>query len=411
MINPLTDPYLILDKVYCEGQFLKQAINSVPLEPSGKSRTVKICYGVLDNDIYLDYIIRFNCKETPRRSVRIIIKIALYMLEFIGKKDYAVVDNAVTLCKKLGKTGASGFVNAFLRSYKVPPLPPYGEEYLSVKYSYPLWLVKKLKRSYKGEAEKIMAAKSPGQCVRFVRGEEKFLNLPHMETPFKGVYIFENFAREDGFLNGDYTFQSVGSVAICAAISPVERILDACAAPGGKSVLLAEKCGFVTSCELHAHRVKLIEDYFKRMGTRNAAAVCADSAAFNPDYEGKFGAVLCDVPCSGTGVIAENPDIKLNRKEGDIPSLNKVQSAILNNCAKYVKEGGTLYYSTCSVLPEENDSVAYTFLRQNPDFVLVKPASPLEHLTTKYGLQFLPHMSLGAGFYLTAFNKLSPSKL
>lgn len=407
MINPLTDPYLILSKVYCEGQFLKQAINSVPLEPSGKSRTVKICYGVLDNDLYLDYIVQSNCREKPKRPIRIILKIALYMLEFMGKKDYAVVDLAVSLCKKLGKEGASGFVNAFLRSYKVPPLPQKGEEYLSLKYSYPTWLVKKLKRSYKGEAEAIMAAKSPGQCVRFVRGEEKFLSLSHIPTPFKGVYIFENFAREEGFLNGDYTFQSVGSVAICAAISPVERILDACAAPGGKSVLLAEKCGFVTSCELYPHRVKLIEEYFARMGTKNAAAVCADSSVFNPDYEEKFDAVLCDAPCSGTGVISENPDIKLNRREEDIASLNKIQLAIVNNCAKYVKEGGTLYYSTCSVLPEENDSIAYTFLQQNPGFVLSKPTSALGCSETKYGLQFLPHISLGAGFYLTAFKKLS----
>ena len=211
--------------------------------------------------------------------------------------------------------------------------------------------------------------------------------------------------RDSGFFAGDYTFQSVGSVAISAAISPVERLLDACAAPGGKSVALAGKCKKVVSCELHEHRTQLIRDYAQRMGADNITAVTCDSSVFNKDFENAFDAVLCDVPCSGTGVMGENPDIKLNRREEDSSELNKIQSAILNNCARYVKEGGVLYYSTCSVLPEENDSIAVGFMQSHPDFELSIPSSPLGHKTTAYGLQFLPHISLGAGFYLTSFIK------
>ena len=239
-----------------------------------------------------------------------------------------------------------------------------------------------------------------------MRGEEEYLAREHIKTPFKGVYIFPNFTRDEKFFCGDYTFQSVGSVAICAAISPCERLLDACAAPGGKSVLLSEKCGRVVACELHPHRKSLIEDYAARMGVENVSAVCADSTVFNPEFESAFNAVLCDAPCSGTGVMAENPDIKLNRKEGDIASLNAVQAALLDNCAKYVKVGGLLYYSTCSVLPEENDSIAVGFLNAHQDYELCVPNSPLAHRRTRYGVQFLPHISLGAGFYLTAFKRL-----
>lgn len=406
MTNPLTDPYLILAKVYSGGKYLKQAISETAVEPLNRARTTKICYGVLDKDVYLDYIIGANTKTSPKAAVKLILKIALYMLEFMEKHDYMVVDSAVELTKKLGKSGAAGFVNGFLRSYKIPQLPQNGADGLAIKCSTPLWLVKRLKRSYKAEAEQILSAPSLGQCVRFVRGEEEYLAREHINTPFEGVYIFPNFTRDEKFFCGDYTFQSVGSVAICAAISPCERLLDACAAPGGKSVLLSQKCGRVVSCELHPHRKSLIEDYAARMGVENVTAVCADSTVFNPQFESAFNAVLCDAPCSGTGVMAENPDIKLNRKEGDIASLNAVQAALLDNCAKYVKVGGLLYYSTCSVLPEENDSIAVGFLNAHQDYELCVPDSPLAHRRTRYGVQFLPHISLGAGFYLTAFKRL-----
>lgn len=405
MTNPVTDPYLILVKVYSGGKFLKQAIAETPVEPLNKARTVKICYGVLEKDVCLNYVIAANTLTAPKTSVKVVLKIALYMLEFMDKHDYMVVDSAVQLIKKLGKGGAAGFVNAFLRSYKIPPLPDRADEALSVKCSVPLWLAKKVRRSYKGEAEDILSARSQGLCVRFERGEEKYLEKPHIQTPFKGAYIFKNFVRDEGFFTGDYTFQSVGSIAICSAISPVERLLDACAAPGGKSVLLSKKCGHITACELHPRRVALIEEYAKRMGAENVTARQADSTRFIPEYEGAFDAVLCDAPCSGTGVINENPDILLNRREEDIASLCKIQADILDNCSRYVKKGGKLYYSTCSVLPEENDSTVYNFLQKHPEYALDIPSSPLGHRLTPFGLQFLPHVSLGAGFFVTSFIK------
>ncbi len=405
MTNPLTDPYFVLSKVYSGGKYIKQALSETPVEPLNKARTVAICYGVLEKDGYLNYVISGNVTSSPKAAVKLILKIALYMLEFMGKHDYMVVDSAVELTKKLGKGGAAGFVNGFLRSYKLPELPQNPTEALAVKCSVPLWLAKKIKRSYKGEAEAILSAPSFGLCVRFERGAEKYIDKPHTDTPFENAYIFPNFVRDEAFFTGDYTFQSVGSVAICSAISPCERLLDACAAPGGKSVLLAKKCASVTACELHSHRTSLIEQYAKRMKAGNVTAVTADSTQFNKEYENAFDAVLCDAPCSGTGVINENPDIKLNRTEEDIAELTKIQSAILDNCSRYVKSGGKLYYSTCSILPEENDSVAVGFLQKHPEYELAIPSSPLENKTTGYGLQFLPHISLGAGFYLTSFTK------
>lgn len=405
MTNPLIDPYLILNKVYCGGKYLKQAISETPAEPQNKPRTVKICYGVLEKDVYFDYIIGANTKKPPKAAVKTILKIALYMLEFMQKHDYMVVDYAVELTKKLGKEGASGFVNAFLRSYKVPPAPEKSDEKLAFSCSYPLWLVKKLKRSYKNEAADIMLAETRGICVRFCKNEGKYLDKKHIGTPFESAYIFESFVRDSGFYDGDYTFQSVGSLAICSVISAGERLLDACSAPGGKAVLLSDKFKEITACELHAHRVELIKSYASRMNVKNVFAMQADSAEYREDFKEKFDAVLCDAPCSGTGVINENPDIKLFRKEEDIKNLCDIQQKILSNCAKYVKRGGALYYSTCSVLPEENDSAVFNFLRDNPDFALDIPDCPLAHRKGKFGLQFLPHISLGAGFFVTRLVK------
>ncbi|MDE7181468.1 MAG: hypothetical protein K2O41_00365 [Clostridia bacterium] len=405
MTNPLTDPYLVLSKVYQDGKYLKQALSETPIEFLNKPRTVKICYGVLEKDIYLSEIISYNTQKPPKAAIRLVLKIALYMLEFMEKHNYMVVDNAVTLIKKLGKDGASGFVNAFLRSYKLPPVPEKTDEKISLETSSPVWLVKKIRRSYKGEAAEILSAPSRGVCVRFVSGEQKYLDKPREETPFKNTYIFKNFTRDTGFDNGEYTFQSVGSVAICSAIAPCEKLLDACAAPGGKSVLLSGKCKHVTACEIHPHRLELINAYKTRMRADNITARLADSSVFIPEYENAFDAVLCDAPCSGTGVINENPDIKLFRKEEDIAELSEIQLKILSNCSRYLKSGGRLYYSTCSILPEENDSTVYNFLQSVKGFTVEEIDSPLAHRKTKFGLQFLPHISMGAGFFLAAFKK------
>ncbi len=407
MTNPLADPYLILSKVYLGGKYLKQAIAETQTDPTQRARVIKVCYGVLEKDVCLDYIISKNTDRMPRGGVKLILKIALYMLEFMDKHDYMVVDSAVQLAKKAGKGGAAGFVNAFLRGYSVPDLPESAAERLSVQASAPLWLAKRMRRTYKDEALAILSAPSKGQCVRFTAGEEEYLSRDHIETPFPHTYIFPNFVRDDNFFAGNYTFQSVGSVAICSQIEgcPEGALLDACAAPGGKSVLLSSKFSHVTAQEIHPHRTQLILDYASRMGVGNITAVTGDATAFNPAYEGAYDAVLCDVPCSGSGVINENPDIKLFRKEADIASLNEVQLKILTNCASYVKPGGMLYYSTCSVLPEENDSIIYAFLEAVSGFRTVPGTSPLAHRDTRYGMQFLPDISLGAGFYVCAMKR------
>lgn len=397
--NPVYDPFQILTKVY-GGMHLKQAIADTYIEEQNRSRTVKIVYGVLEKDGYLDFCIKYYAPKSPKPAVRLLLKIALYMLLFMDKKRYMVTDCAVSLCKKLGKGGVSGFVNAFLRRFDKTAVDERLQADAPTRLSYPAYAYNLLKKEYGERAEAIAAARSSGVSVRFVKNEEKYLQKPHIQTPFAHNYIFENFVRDDGFFNGDYTFQSVGSIAICDVVSPCETMLDACAAPGGKSVLLAQKCKNVTSFELHAHRVKLIRAYKERMGVQNITEYQKDSATFDERYAESFDGVLCDVPCSGFGTISENPDIKLFRKQEDFSALAKTQAAIIQTCSRYVKKGGHLYYSTCSLFQCENDGIVGAFLRENPQFSLERIDSPLPHEKKTYGLQFLPDRAFGAGFYV-----------
>ena len=403
--NPLYDPFQILTKVYSDGAHLKQAIADTYIEELYRARTVKIVYGVLENDGWLDYAIKHYAPKSPKLAVRILLKVALCMLLFMEKQKYMVTDCAVSLCKKLGKGGVSGFVNAFLRRFDktaVDEALKKEKDGEAIALSYPAYAYRLLKKEYGQRAAAIAAAKSAGVSVRFAGKElpEQYTKKTYIETPFAGNYIFEHFVRDEGFDEGVYTFQSVGSIAICEVVQPCEKLLDACAAPGGKSVLLAGKCGEVTAFELHPHRVQLIEAYKARMGAQNLTAMQKDSSVFDPAFVEQFDGVLCDVPCSGFGTISENPDIKLFRKEGDFASLRKAQLGILSACCGYVKKGGALYYSTCSIFEAENDGIVGAFLKSHPEFVVESIDSPLVHEKKKYGLQFLPDTAFGAGFYV-----------
>ena len=406
--NPIYDPFQILTKVYSDGAHLKQAIADTYIEEQYRSKTVKIVYGVLENDIYLDFCIRHYAPKAPKLVVRTILKICLYMLAFMDKKRYMVTDCAVSLCKKLGKSGVSGFVNAFLRRFDKDAVDKaVCEEF--IKLSYPAYAYKRLKAEYGDRASAIAAARTKGVSVRFEKDKENYLTRTHIKTPFSenyDHYIFENFVRDEGFDEGAYTFQSVGSIAICDCVAPCENLLDACAAPGGKSVLLSKKCKEVTAFELHEHRVNLITAYKTRMGVKNITQRQKDSSVLDENYLEKFDAVLCDVPCSGFGTVSENPDIKLFRKEEDFAALKKAQTAILDTCSKYVKKGGALYYSTCSLFQSENDEIVGAFLKTHSGYEVEIITSPLAHDCKKYGLQFLPDEAYGAGFYISKLKRV-----
>lgn len=412
MVNYFYDCYCILNKVYSDRSYLKQAINSTYIEEKNRALTIKTCYGVLDKDIELSYYIGKLTEKSPKLVIRTILKISMYAIKYLGKKEYAITKNAVELTKKLGKGGASGFVNAFLRKFirTSIEMPKDKIEALSIEYSYPTFAVKELLNVYDYERTKsIISAINEKTCLVFydVNGEDylKENGVNFEVTPFNNVYLAQNFIRNSDYDKGVYTYQALGSVAICDIVEPCSEILDCCAAPGGKSIRLSYKCDKVYSFDIHSHRVDLIEDYKFRMNRNNVIATVCDAKEYNIELEKRFDAVLCDAPCSGLGVVNDNPDIKLNRTKEDIISLNKEQLSILKNVSNYVKVGGYLYYSTCSVLNSENIDIINKFMSDIKGFKLCEINSPLQHETINGTNQFLPDISNGLGFFIAKLKR------
>ena len=413
MLITYYDAYNVLTSVYSKGAYIKQTLQDTPIRESTRPHLNKICYGVLDKDIYLNYVLDKLCQKSPKLAVKVILKIGLYSLIYLKTASYAVTDTCVELAKKLGKGGTSGFINAVLRNYirKGVEITEKGNKLLSIKYSYPEFLINKLVKYYGEElTEKIISHDEENTFVRFNTGidGEKYLvdnNANYEKTPYSDTYIVKNFKMNEDFYTGVYTFQSIGSVAICDLVSGGDTLLDACSAPGGKSVNLASKFKKVVACEIHEHRARLINSYASRMGKDNIEVYNLDSTVFNSEFENKFSSILCDAPCSGTGVIKDNPDIKLNREDANIKELSEIQLKLLNNLSKYLQVGGSLYYSTCSILNDENDNIIEKFLNKNDNFVFEKVEPKLACFNSKYGVTFLPHISY-AGFYFCKLKRI-----
>lgn len=413
MINYFYDCYQILNKVYSEKTFIKQAISSTFIEEKNRALTIKTCYGVLDKDIELSYYISKLADKNPKLVIRTILKISMYAIKYLEKKEYAVTKNAVELTKKLGKGGMAGFVNAFLRKFistKIQ-LPTEKIENLSVKYSYPLFALKELISVYGiDRAEKIISANNESTCLSFYDIDgENYLQQKGIEfekTPFDNVFIAKNFIRNADYDKGLYTYQALGSVAICDIVESCNSLLDCCAAPGGKSIRLSYKCDKITSFDIHDHRVELIEEYKRRMNRENIFAFKKDAKVFDQELVEQFDAVLVDAPCSGLGVINDNPDIKLNREESNICELNKEQNSILKTVSNYIKKGGYLYYSTCSVLNSENIDIVNQFLSSTDKFIIEEIDSKLPHENILGTNQFLPDISGGLGFYIAKLKRV-----
>ncbi len=414
MVNYLYDCYQVLNKVYSDGAYLKQAINTTPIEEKNKSLTVKTCYGVVERDIELSYYLKSLCPKSPKASVKLVLKISMYAINYLEKKPYAVIDNAVSLIKKMGKTGVSGFVNAVLRKFVTQKidLPKNKISNLSIKYSYPEFAVQELIDGYGEEtAEKIMQGDKELTTLVFeTPNAEDYLTekgYSFTKLPYENAYIVKNFIRNADYDDGLYTYQGIGSLAVCDAVTNGKTLYDCCSAPGGKSVRLSNKFTKIIAGELHPHRAELIKTYISRLNRTNIEVIVADATEYNPSFEQKFSAVLADVPCSGFGTVKENPDIKLNKTKESLIELNLAQQKILNTVKNYVQKGGYLYYSTCSVFVRENYAVVEKFLQENKDFTIEKIDAKIPSIDFNGTKQFLPHISLGAGFFVAKLKRKS----
>lgn len=425
MRKHIDSAYKILSKVYQEGTYSNMAF----LGERVSDMSTRLVYGTLEENVKIDYILSQLIEKKPQKSVLTLLKIGTYaLLNLSDVPKFAIVSECVEVAKSNGKGGASGFINAVLKKvadgkYSLPK--ESDENYLSVTYSKPQWFCDKLEKQYGKEvARSILSAKSTTlEHIRInsrmaTESDVEFL-LKKNKTDFKksdvGGYIVKaNDAVRHMFDKGLVTFQSPSSILAVKALGVTDgaQILDICSAPGGKAVYMSELCphGKVVACDLYPHRVALIQKYKNRMHTPNVKAVQADACVLNEEWKDAFDFVLCDAPCSCLGTFKKHPDVFLNKDESCISELATTQRQILENAAKYLKVGGAMVYSTCTLFEEENENVVHDFLEKNVDFVL-EHISGLEridggkYLDNKGMIQILPHDEYD-GFFIAKIRRV-----
>ena len=407
---------------------LDTALRRNPLSDADRGFLTALLYGVIERRLTLNYLID-QLSDRPAAKldtdVLILLRMGIYQLRYMDRvPPHAALNETVALAPRHAK----GFVNAVLRQYtrvgKDIALPDRESDpirYLSVMHSVPVELCRRFVDVFgvaradailahanttppitlrlntcKTDAASLrQALEKVGVSVENARHSPDALRLPHGGNP----------AALPGFAEGEFFVQDEASVLCTKALDAKAgmTVLDICACPGSKSFGAAIDMGNrgrLLAFDLHKNKLSLIEAGAARLGLTIISTAARDGRDYDPALDGIADRVLCDVPCSGFGTISENPDIKLFRKEEDFASLKKAQTSILNACCRYVKKGGALYYSTCSLFERENDGIVEAFLKTHPEFSVESIDSPLCHDKKKYGLQFLPDQAYGAGFYV-----------
>ena len=398
---------------------LNQAFSSYTLNHQEKIFAGRLYHGVLERVFYLDWIISSYSSVKINKMkpvIRNILRMSLYQMLFMDAvPDHAAINEAVRLTKKKGLKGLAPFVNGLLRAFQRGGIKPGMPEH--IKHSAPLWLYElEVKELGKKEADAFFDAACNPEPVLYVRmnlrekeAEEiievlaadgcRAEQVPEVKEALKLSTVGE-LTELSAFKKGLITVQDLSSMYVgklAAEFSDpdsVRQILDVCAAPGGKSLHLAEifPDAFVCARDLSEAKVKLIEENIRRSGAKNIQAEAFDALVFDEPRKEKMDIVLADLPCSGLGVIGRKADIKLRLTEDDLTELAELQRQILEVVSQYVKPGGILIYSTCTVNRKENQENAEWFQENHP----------FEEICER---QFLPGQEECDGFYLAVFRK------
>ncbi len=383
----ITEAYYALSDVYIRKSFVSEAIKKQGAALSLSKGALRLTYGVIEHNFLFEYQLSRMVEKMPKPSVSVLIKMGMFAIRYMDDiPDFAAVDEIVKTARAVGKSGVSGFINAVLRRYAKEGKELYPSdslERLSVDSNRSLPIVKRYVQELGEEkAAEILLKKGTDRThvrASFSFGKKNLItflsdNGIAFEETEAGALVSEVGKLSSLFSSGNATVMSLGSAEIAEAAFPFEGdVLDACAAPGGKSVYIAERSkGIVIACDKYPHRAELIRKYAERMKVTNLRAETMDSCVFIPDYEEKFGLVLLDAPCSGLGTVASNPDVVLNRTPKDIDELIAIQRQLLSNVSRYVKKGGKMIYSTCSDLPSEDGENVARFLSERKDFALLR---------------------------------------
>jgi len=416
MANPRKVAVSVLLKIEKDGAYsnlvLSQSLKNSDLEGKDKALVSALVYGVLDRKITLDFVLSNFIKSPLKKTAPFtlcVLRVALYQIMYMDKvPDSAAVNEAVKLVKNSKENRNSGFVNGVLRQILRTEITlPQDDSIksLSIRYSCPEWIIDGFARDYGPDNTKALLEESLKAAPITVRVNTLLTDAETVKKQLEdeGIAakngIMENsldilagtdISQSKAYKNGSIYVQDSASQKAVAVLNPKsgDRVLDMCAAPGSKSFTMAqymENKGEIISCDLHPHRVELIEKSASRLCIKNISASVCDATEYDESL-GEFDCILCDVPCSGLGVLRRKPDIKYS-KENDFTELQEIQYKILCNAARYIKKGGKILYSTCTLRSEENEKLVIKFQREYNCFCKV-----FEHT-------FMPHIDGTDGFY------------
>ena len=382
------------------GASIDAGIKKYELSRRDAALASRLCLGVIQNSSLCDYYIGCYCGAKLEPKVRDILRMGVYQLLFLDRiPARAAVSEAVALCKSQGCARAAGLVNAVLRRIadninSLPPIPGEGTAgYLSIKYSHPAWLVEYLidRKGYDFTEEFLRCCNSPAplsiqvntlkvSAADYVRALARAeLEYERCDAPEGCITLPGGSATElPGFDEGLFYVQDRAARMAVEIAAPKAgmRVLDACSCPGGKSFAAAiamENRGSILACDIHEKKLRLVRDGAQRLGIDIIETAAMDAREFKAELAESFDTVIADVPCSGFGVIAKKPEIRSKTPES-IAELPKIQGEILDNVSKYVRPGGVLLYSTCTVTAEENENTVKAFLERNGEYT----AEPFE---------------------------------
>ncbi|HOV70042.1 MAG TPA: 16S rRNA (cytosine(967)-C(5))-methyltransferase RsmB [Clostridia bacterium] len=394
-----------------------------------KSFVTALVYGTVEKLITLDYQIKplLNINKTPQ-AIMDILRLGAYQLFYMNSvPDFAACSQMVELAKSLGLNAS--LVNGVMRNLarKGLNLPAGSDDIdaLSVIYSIPVYLLEKWHNDYGGEVVKNLARFRHDNLTSIWPNPDK-TDSKALSDELKriGAHVlpgvlentlkvgFAAVARHDLYKSGYYSIQGEGAIIASIAAMPPEggTVLDMCAAPGGKSVYIAKhnkECE-ITAWDLHPHRVELINANIKRIGCDNITTEAQDALVFRRDCVERFDSVLVDAPCSGLGTIWTKPEIRYRIKQQDISELARTQERILANAVRYVKKGGILVYSTCTLSADENERAVEKLLAQHPEFSLESiPGIPDDVKQAERGkmLTLFPYLFGTEGFFVARLRR------
>lgn len=421
---------------------LRSALDKVQYLPKQERAFInRLVEGTLEYMLRIDYILdQYSSVKVDKMKpiIRNILRSGVYQLLFMDSvPDSAACNEAVKIAQKKGFYSLKGFVNGVLRSVArerdhitYPSRETQLPQFLSVYYSMPLWLVQRWLREYGKETTERMLQyfleEKPTtiRCQLYRVDQELIINslkrqgVKVEKAPYLPYawYIsgYSHLAGIKSFVMGRFVVQDVSSMLVAEIANPQkgDYVIDLCAAPGGKSLHVADKMegyGSVEARDLTDYKVGLINENIQRTNTVNMTAVRKDATVLDRDAVGKADIVLADVPCSGLGVIGKKTDIKYRVDEDKLKELTLLQKQILHNAAAYVKPGGTLVYSTCTITREENLDNVQWFLENYPfeaDDLNPYLCEELRRESTGKGyLQLLPGVDRCDGFFIARFRK------